>query len=252
MPEAQKQKPVLEVRDLVAGYDEMVVLDGINFSAYEGEILAVVGKSGCGKSTLMKNVTRLQMPTRGSVKYWGQEILQLEEDQLRRILRRIGISFQAGALFNSLSVFENVALPLREYTELDEETIRALVMIKLSLVGLADAAYMMPSELSGGMKKRAGVARALALNPDLLFFDEPSAGLDPVTASGLDHLVLDLRRLLGVTMVVITHELDSIKTIADRIMMIDGGKAVFLGTIEEAMSSSVSQVHDFFSRGGGG
>jgi len=246
---SEKATPVLEVKNLVAEYGEMRILEGISFSVYKGEILVVLGKSGCGKSTLLRNITRLVEPVSGSVKYWGREVTNLEEDELYGILRRIGISYQGGALFNSMPVFDNVALPLRERTNLPEETIKALVMIKLSLVGLADAAYYMPSDISGGMRKRAGVARALALDPELLFFDEPSAGLDPVTASGLDHLIIDLRRLLGVTIVAVTHELDSIKTIADRVLMLDNGGMVFLGTLAEALACEKPVVKNFFTRG---
>lgn len=241
--------PVLEVANLVAEYDGTRILDGITFSVQPGEIMVVLGKSGCGKSTLLRNITRLIEPVSGSVKYWNTEVTNLEEDHFHEIMRRIGISFQGGALFNSLTVFDNVALPLREWTELPEEIIRALVITKLSLVGLAEAAYFMPSDISGGMKKRAGVARALALDPELLFFDEPSAGLDPVTAAGLDRLILDLRRLLGVTIVVVTHELASIQKIADRVLMLDKGKIAFLGTIKEAMQSDIPVVENFFTRG---
>ncbi|MCX6999982.1 MAG: ATP-binding cassette domain-containing protein [Candidatus Sumerlaeota bacterium] len=246
---SERVAPVLEVKDLVAEYGETRILEGVSFSVYKGEILVVLGKSGCGKSTLLRNITRLVEPAAGSVKYWGREVTNLEEDELYGILRRIGISFQGGALFNSMPVFDNVALQLRERTNLPEETIKALVMIKLSLVGLADAAYYMPSDLSGGMRKRAGVARALALDPELLFFDEPSAGLDPVTAAGLDHLIIDLRRLLGVTIVAVTHELDSIKTIADRVLMLDNGGMAFLGTLGEALACEKPAVKNFFTRG---
>jgi len=242
--------PILEVRGLQAGYGDVTILSDINFSLRTGEILVILGTSGCGKSTLLKNVTRLVNPMAGSVHYWGTDIVPLEEVQLEPVLTRIGISFQGGALFNSLSVFENVALPLRERTDWEEETIKALVMIKLSLVGLADAAHKMPSELSGGMRKRAGVARALVLDPELLFFDEPSAGLDPVTAADLDALILDLRGLLGVTMVVVTHEISSIKTIADRVLMLDKGRMAFLGTLQEALNSDMPAVRGFFTRGG--
>lgn len=245
----QNKTPVLLVENLIADYGEVRVLEGISFTVLPGEILVVLGKSGCGKSTLLKNVTRLVEPAGGSIRYWGKEITGIDEDALGDVLREIGISFQGGALFNSMTVYENVALPLREHTEVDEETIKALVMIKLSLVGLAEAAQLMPSEISGGMKKRAGVARALALEPRLIFFDEPSAGLDPVTAAGLDQLILDLRRLLGVTMVVVTHELRSIHTIADRVLMLDEGRMVFLGPLEEARTSTIPAVRDFFGTG---
>ena len=249
-PKSQKIiQPVLEVTALIAEYEERRILDGITFSVQPGEIMVVLGKSGCGKSTLLRNITRLVEPAGGSVKYCNREVTCLEEDQFQEILRRIGISFQGGALFNSLTVFDNVALPLREWTELPEEIIRALVMTKLSLVGLAEAAFYMPSDISGGMKKRAGVARALALDPELLFFDEPSAGLDPVTAAGLDNLILELRRLLGVTIVVVTHELSSIKNITDRVLMLDKGKIAFLGTLKEAMQSDIPVVENFFTRG---
>jgi phospholipid/cholesterol/gamma-HCH transport system ATP-binding protein len=172
----------------------------------------------------------------------------MEEDERAVLLKHIGISFQSGGLFNSLTLADNVALPLREHGGFDEETIQALVRMKLSLVGLADAGYLLPGELSGGMRKRAGVARALALDPEILFFDEPSAGLDPITAAGLDQMILTLRRLLGLTLVVITHELASIHAVADRALMLDQGKIIFLGTLAEVAKSPHPRVRQFFQR----
>jgi len=241
-------KPVLQVEGLFASYGEVPVLHDVSFTVRQGEILVILGESGCGKSTLLRNITGLYKPVSGSVKYWDLDATNMDEEQLSQLLRRVGISFQEGALFNSMTVFDNVALPLREHTDYSEEIIRALVMIKLSLVGLSHAAFLMPSEISGGMKKRAGVARAMALDPELLFFDEPSAGLDPVTAAGLDHLILNLRSLLGITMVVITHELASIKTIADRVLMLHQGRGIFQGSLSDAKACSLPVVRRFFNR----
>ena len=241
--------PVLiEVEHLVADYGERRILDDISFTVFQGEILVILGGSGSGKSTLLKHMVGLLQPTAGTVRYQGHDLVHMEEDERTVLLQRIGVSFQSGGLFNSLTIAENVALPLREYSEFDEETIQALVRMKLSLVGLADAAHLLPEELSGGMRKRAGVARALALDPECLFFDEPSAGLDPITAAGLDRMILALRRLLGLTLVVITHELTSICTIADRALMLDQGRIAFLGPLTEVPASTNARVHQFFER----
>ena len=240
--------PIIEVRDLVAGYDEQVILDGITFEVRRGEILVVVGGSGCGKSTLLRHLVGLNRPRAGSISYWGEDITKLEEDGLARILRRVGLSFQGGALFNSMTVGENVALPLEEHGMTDREQLRLLARMKLSLVGLGDQGWRYPEELSGGMKKRVGFARAIAAEPEVVFFDEPSAGLDPIIGAGLDKIILDLRRLMNLTMVVVTHELESIRTVADRVLMLDGGKIVFVGTVGEAESSDHPRVRQFFLR----
>lgn len=241
-------EPVIEVRNLVARYGEQVVLNDISFEVPKGEIFVILGGSGCGKTTLLKHMTGLLQPAAGHVYYSGTDITMLDEDQLAGIQQHIGIAFQSGALFNSLTVGENVALPMREYTDMPEELIQAMVVLKLSLVGLVAAKDQLPEELSGGMKKRAGLARAIALDPPIVFFDEPSAGLDPITASGLDDLILDLKRLLRITFIIVTHELESIKKIADHVLMLDDGKAVFQGTVHEAQTCTTQRVRQFFER----
>jgi phospholipid/cholesterol/gamma-HCH transport system ATP-binding protein len=239
---------LIEVEQLVAQYGTRRILDDISFTVEQGEILVVLGESGSGKSTLLKHMIGLLQPVSGAIRYQGHDLVQMEEDERAALLKHIGISFQSGGLFNSLSVADNVALPLREHGGYDEDTIQALVRMKLSLVGLAEAGHVMPGELSGGMRKRAGVARALALDPEILFFDEPSAGLDPITAAGLDEMILALRRLLGLTLVVITHELASIQTVADRALMLHRGKIIFLGTLGEVATCAHPRVQQFFKR----
>ncbi len=239
---------IVEVEDLVAHYGTTKVLDGISFDVREREIFVLIGGSGSGKSTLLKHMCGLMLPTSGHIRFRGADLATMDDDALSKMQRNIGIAFQSSGLFNSLTVGDNVALPLREYTDYDAATIEALVRMKLSLVGLAQAKDLMPSELSGGMKKRAGLARALALDPPLLYFDEPSAGLDPITASGLDNLILDLRNLLGITIVIVTHELDSIRTITDRLLMLDRGKAIFCGGLQEAQENGPPRVRQFFER----
>jgi phospholipid/cholesterol/gamma-HCH transport system ATP-binding protein len=243
-----RRVPILKVENLVAHYGEHEVLHGVSFEVHQDEIVAVVGGSGCGKSTLLKHVIGLLRPTSGTVRFWGKEIASLNEDELCALQSRFGVSFQSGGLFNSMTLYDNIALPLRERRELSDEIMDTIVRTKLALVGLGEALYQLPSELSGGMKKRAGFARALALDPEIVFFDEPSAGLDPITAAGLDELILRLRRTLGITVVVITHELDSIRKVADRVLMLDRGSVAFLGLLDEALKSVEPRVKQFFSR----
>lgn len=239
---------IIEVRNLVTHYGEMKVLDDVSLSVRRGEIFVIIGGSGCGKSTLLKHMCGLLMPTGGEIIYQGKNIPELDEDALALMQRTIGIAFQSSGLFNSMTVGDNVALPIREYGNVPEELIPALVRMKLGFVGLDTAEFLMPSELSGGMRKRAGLARAIALDPPLVYFDEPSAGLDPIMAAGLDELILDLNKILGLTFIIVTHELDSIRKIADRILMLDRGKVVFGGTREEAERSTVPRVQQFFER----
>lgn len=239
---------MIEVRSLVTHYGDAKVLDNVSFVVPRGEIFVIIGGSGCGKTTLLKHMCGLLKATSGEIIYQGRDIAKMDEDELAVMQRSIGIAFQSSGLINSMTIGDNVALPLREYGNMDEKLIDAVVRMKLSLVGLAEAQHLMPSELSGGMRKRAGLARAIALDPPLVYFDEPSAGLDPIMASGLDDLILDLRELLGITFVIVTHELDSIRKVADRVLMLDRGKVVFLGTRIEAESTTIERVRQFFER----
>ena len=242
------QDSIITVDHLTAHYGEKKILDDVSVKIAPGEIFLVIGGSGCGKTTLLKHMTGLLSPTSGAIYSNGQNIADLSEDERAKIKQGIGIAFQSGGLFNSMTVGENVALPLREYGQVDAGLIPAIVRMKLNLVGLADAENLLPDALSGGMKKRAGLARALAADPPVVYFDEPSAGLDPIMASGLDELILELRRLLGVTFVIVTHELDSIRKIADRILMLDKGRVLFEGSIAEAETSGIERVQQFFER----
>ena len=211
----------IQATDLTIGYGSRVVQKGLNFSIRRGEVYVVMGPSGCGKSTLLRNLIGLYTPTHGHVCYDGRDYFASSDEEQLAIRQRWGVLFQGGALFSAMTLGENVALPLQQYTDLDDAAIRDIVDYKLALVGLAGFGEYYPSELSGGMQKRAGLARALALDPDILFFDEPSAGLDPMTARRLDELILHIRDTLGSTVVIVTHELASIFAIADRCLYLD-------------------------------
>lgn len=224
---------VIRIRELVKRFGNQTVLDGINLDIRRGETMVVMGGSGCGKSTLLKLLTGSHEPTGGTISVFGQTLEGLDEQGLNTIRRRVGVLFQSGALFNSMSIADNVALPLREHTSLDEAIIDIQVKIKLELVGLREHAEKLPAQISGGMKKRAGLARALALDPEVLYYDEPSAGLDPVTSAEIDQLIIALTRQLGVTSVVVTHEMDSAFAIADRMMMLDKGRVLMVGHRDE-------------------
>lgn len=214
-------EPIIEVRNLTAGYDGTVVLRDINFDVRAGEVFTILGGSGSGKSTLLKHMIGLKKPLGGSILIDGTDIVAAQGPEWLDVLRKIGVAYQSGALFGSMTVVSNVALVLEEFTDLPGEAVERIAQMKLKAVGLQAAAYKMPAELSGGMRKRAAIARALALDPKILFLDEPSAGLDPITSAQLDDLILDLSRSLGVTFVIVTHELPSIFAVADRAIMVD-------------------------------
>jgi phospholipid/cholesterol/gamma-HCH transport system ATP-binding protein len=241
-------EPYLQVDSLVAQYGSRKVLDGITFSAQRGAITVILGGSGCGKSTLLRHLVGLQTPTSGHVLIDGKDLHRATEDEQEAILRNIGMSFQSGALFNSLSLEDNVALPIIEHTGTDRATARTLTRMKLALVGLERSAHFLPAQISGGMKKRAALARALALDPTLLLFDEPSAGLDPITARELDELILRLRDQFGMAIIVVTHELGSIQMIADQAVMLHQGKVLASGSLAEVQTVDHPQVQAFFDR----
>jgi phospholipid/cholesterol/gamma-HCH transport system ATP-binding protein len=243
-----RAEPVISLRDLHVSYGEREILHGINFDVVRGETLVILGGSGSGKSTLLRTLVGLEKPSAGQIWIKGQDLARATAAEMDEIRTKIGMSFQGGALFGSLTVGENVALPLREHTALEDSTIEIMVRIKLEQVGLDGFEYYSPSELSGGMKKRAAVARALAMDPEILFFDEPSAGLDPIIAAGIDQLILELKRAFRMTIIVVTHELASAFLIADRMLLIDKGRVVALGTVEEMRSSLQPRVRQFLDR----
>src|SRR5271165_6902144 len=240
--------PMLSLRDLRVSYGDREILHGINFDVMRGETLVILGGSGSGKSTLLRTLVGLERPSSGEIWIKGQDIAKLSHDEMDEIRKRIGMSFQGSALFGSMTVGENVALPLREHTKLEESTIEIMVRLKLEQVGLSGFEDYMPSELSGGMKKRAAVARALAMDPEILFFDEPSAGLDPIIAAGIDQLILELKKAFHMTIIVVTHELASAFLIADRMVLINKGVLTAMGTAEEMRNSTHPKVRQFLDR----
>src|ERR1700720_867110 len=246
--EATQPEGMISVRNLLVSYGEREILHGISFDVMHGETLVILGGSGSGKSTLLRTLVGLEKPSSGEIWLRGKNIAAISSDEMDEIRKKIGMSFQGGALFGSMTVGENVALPLREHTKLEDSTIGIMLRLKLEQVGLAGFEYHMPSQLSGGMKKRAAVARALAMDPEILFFDEPSAGLDPIIAAGIDQLILELKKAFHMTIIVVTHELSSAFLIADRMVLINKGDVVALGTTEEMKNSKHPRVRQFLDR----
>src|SRR2546425_10007184 len=239
---------MISLRNLRVSYGDSEILHGIGFDVQPGETLVILGGSGSGKSTLLRSLVGLEKPSAGEIWIKGRDIAKTSTAEMDAIRRKIGMSFQSGALFGSMTVGENVALPLREHTRLQDSTIEIILRLKLQQVGLEGFEYYMPPQLSGGMKKRAAVARALAMDPEILFFDEPSAGLDPIIAAGIDELILSLKKAYAISMVVVTHELASAFLIADRMLLIDRGDIIAIGTTQELAASANARVRQFLDR----
>jgi phospholipid/cholesterol/gamma-HCH transport system ATP-binding protein len=240
--------PAISLKNLRVSYGDREILHGVTFDVQQGETLVILGGSGSGKSTLLRTLVGLERPTSGEIWIKGKNLATISDDELDALRRHMGMSFQGGALFGSMTVGENVALPLREHTKLEDPTIEIMLRLKLDQVGLSGYEDFLPSQLSGGMKKRAAVARALAMDPEILFFDEPSAGLDPIIAAGIDELILELKKAFHMTIIVVTHELASAFLIADRMVLINKGDVVALGTSEEMRNSTHPRVRQFLDR----
>lgn len=251
MVEATSQmssQPVIEVSSLVTYYGDQKILDDVSLAVKPGEIMVIMGGSGSGKSTLLRYMLGLHRADSGVIRLFGKDVSSLDSREWMEVRKKIGVSFQGGALFNSMNVGENVRMPLREHTSLDENTMKIMSRMKLEVVNLAGYEHLMPAQLSGGMIKRAALARAIVMDPSILFFDEPSAGLDPVVAADLDKLILRIRDAMNVSIVVVTHELDSAFKIADRITVLDRGRILMIGTVDEVRNSDNQRIQNLLTR----
>ena len=236
---------IIEFKDVYKSFNGLLVHNGINLSILEGEIISLLGGSGSGKSVLLKELIGLMKPDKGDIILLDNNVTQMNEEALIELREHIGMLFQGAALFDSLTVFENIAYPLREHLKLTEREIQERVAEKLQVVGLSGIEEKMPAELSGGMKKRVGLARAIATEPEIILYDEPTTGLDPMTAQRINDLIIELQRKLGITTIVVTHDLHCVKTVSDRIAMLHEGKIVTVGTWEELATSNIQVVQDF-------
>lgn len=244
---AAARRPVIEVSHVATRFGQAVVHEDVNLTVNRGEVFAVAGGNGCGKSTLLREILGLLTPSDGTIRLFGVDSRELEESDGRPIHRRFGVMFQHGALFSSLTLAENVAVPLREHSDLSPRLIREIVDVKIAMVGLPpDSAAKFPNELSGGMRRRAALARAIVMDPELLFLDEPTAGLDPIIAAGFDELVLSLKTLLGLTVVMVTHDLDSLWRIASRVAVLGNGRVLGIGTMQQLWESDDPVIREYF------
>jgi phospholipid/cholesterol/gamma-HCH transport system ATP-binding protein len=239
-------EPVVECRDLACGYEDVAVLEHVDMRVERGELVAILGRSGSGKSTLLRTLIGLQPPLAGEVRMFGRPLYDVEERERRQLVRRLGVVFQNGALFSSLSLEDNVALPLRELTRLRASAVAEIVRLKLGLVGLDGLQQRLPAQLSGGQRQRGAIARASALDPEVLACDEPTANLDPIAAAGIDDVLVRYRNLLGTTLIVVSHEIASIRAIATRAVMVEGGTIRASGTVDELARSDDRRVFEFF------
>lgn len=245
---ADRDQPVIEVEDLAVSFGDRRVLESVSFSVRRGEIFVILGGSGSGKTTLIRTLVGLLSPDSGRVVFGGRSLGELSDEEWIELRRRIGMCFQGAALFNSMTVGDNVALPLREHTDLEESTIDIMTRIKLELVGLGGFEDHMPAELSGGMKKRAGIARAMAMDPEFLVYDEPSAGLDPIVAAGIDELIRKMQDTFDITSLVVTHEMESVRQIADTVCVLHRGRVAGIGTLQDLERSDHPYIQQFFAR----